>query len=145
MITEFQGNHRFLSNFWSLKTGIMYANLLFYSVENAYQAAKCRYVDQMVQFQGIRPGDAKRLGKTVDQRADWNEKKLSIMEDLVQQKFFNNPDLAKLLLATGDQELVEGNKWGDRFWGQCPIGTGQNHLGKILMKVRNELLHLSQE
>lgn len=142
MITEFQGQNRFLSNFWQLKTGVMFGNLLFHSVENAYQAAKCEYEEDRYQFQYITAGEAKRLGKQIRQRPDWNEKKLSIMEDLVRQKFFNNSDLAQLLLATGEQELIEGNKWGDRFWGVCN-GQGSNHLGKILMKIRKELRDVS--
>jgi len=59
------------------------------------------------------------------------------MTDLVRQKF-SNPQLAKQLLDTKDFELIEGNTWGDTFWGVCS-GKGQNNLGKILMQIRNEL------
>jgi predicted NAD-dependent protein-ADP-ribosyltransferase YbiA (DUF1768 family) len=59
------------------------------------------------------------------------------MEELVRRKFAD-PELAEKLLATGDEELVEGNTWNDRFWGVCR-GEGRNELGKILMRVRAEL------
>jgi hypothetical protein len=60
------------------------------------------------------------------------------MESLVKEKFTRDTELGAKLVATGDEELVEGNYWGDTFWGVCR-GVGQNHLGKILMKVREEL------
>ncbi len=60
------------------------------------------------------------------------------MTDLVSQKFANSPALKEMLLATGDAELEEGNHWGDCFWGVC-AGIGQNHLGKILMRLRDKL------
>lgn len=83
-------------------------------------------------------GQAKRRGYRVKLRDDWELVKLGIMEDLVRQKF-NEKTLGDMLLATGDAELVEGNDWGDKFWGVCD-GEGQNMLGKILMKVRSEKL-----
>lgn len=60
--------------------------------------------------------------------------KLSVMRDLLIQKFTHD-DLKALLVATGDARLVEGNSWGDRYWGMCD-GTGSNHLGQLLMEVR---------
>ena len=60
------------------------------------------------------------------------------MQEIVQAKFEQNPVLAKWLLNTGDAKLIEGNTWNDRYWGVC-AGIGQNKLGKILMKVRDNL------
>lgn len=60
------------------------------------------------------------------------------MEDIVRDKFTRNEDLKAMLLATGDEGLIEGNWWGDTFWGECK-GQGENHLGRILMKIRREL------
>jgi ribA/ribD-fused uncharacterized protein len=71
-------------------------------------------------------------------RSDWTEIRLEIMEKIVRAKFWQNPHLARKLVATGDQKLVEGNRWNDTFWGVCR-GVGENHLGKILMRVREEL------
>ena len=73
-------------------------------------------------------------------RPDWEKVKNGIMEEIVCAKFTQHTDLAEKLLATGDRVLVEGNHWGDTFWGvDTRTGQGENHLGKILMKVREEL------
>lgn len=61
------------------------------------------------------------------------------MEELLVIKFSGkDPFLTRALMATGNAELVEGNTWNDTFWGICN-GTGENHLGKLLMKVRANL------
>jgi ribA/ribD-fused uncharacterized protein len=86
----------------------------------------------------LTPGKAKRLGRKVTLRANWELIKIDVMLDLVRQKF-QDPDLAWMLINTGDAELIEGNHWGDKFWGVCN-GEGENHLGKILMQVRDEIL-----
>jgi len=80
---------------------------------------------------------AKKRGRKVTMREDWDQVKIPIMEDLLSQKF-SDPVLAKKLVETGDSQLVEGNWWGDVFWGVCR-GEGQNNLGKILMKIRERL------
>lgn len=61
------------------------------------------------------------------------------MEEIVRAKFSENETLKNMLLATGDAELKEGNTWNDTFWGiDQKTGSGENHLGKILMKIRDE-------
>ena len=60
------------------------------------------------------------------------------MKKILYSKFAQNPYLAYGLLATGNEELIEGNTWGDKIWGQVN-GEGQNLLGKILMEVREEI------
>ena len=137
-ITEFRGPHRFLSNFWPCQISMDYAT--YPSIEHAYQAAKTLDPDQRARIRRTRsPGAAKHLGKRVTLRAGWEDIKVEMMLQLVRQKFTSNSALAEQLLATGDRELVEGNYWNDVFWGQCPVGTGSNHLGKILMQVRAEI------
>lgn len=142
MILKFDGEHRFLSNFWPAQVvldGERYA-----SVEAAYQAAKTLDPEFRAKVRECGEDSAavkklgKKVGKTVRQRPCWDEDfKLKVMGDLVRQKF-SDPALGALLLATGDQELIEGNWWHDVFWGQCR-GEGRNELGKILMMVRDEL------
>ncbi len=84
--------------------------------------------------------DAKRLGRHVELRPDWEDVKIAIMEEIVRTKFTQNEDLKAMLLATGDLVLEEGNAWGDTFWGvDAKTREGQNHLGRILMRVREEL------
>lgn len=134
-IDSFQGAYRFLSNFWPAKVVLDGAE--YSSVEHAYVAAKTTNKTARNDIADMTPGQAKRYGRTLKLRPDWEKIKLTVMEDLVRQKF-KHPNLARLLQATDDAELVEGNTWGDTFWGVCK-GQGQNHLGKILMRVRSEL------
>lgn len=63
-----------------------------------------------------------------------------IMYEICKAKFRQNPDLAERLISTSDFELIEGNNWGDHIWGVCD-GYGENRLGKILMRIREELIH----
>lgn len=145
----------FLSNFYPYTTKegekqehevrVIYEGLEFDSTESAYMASKMARPQDRLQFVGMHPKVAKKLthSGTLEIRADWEDVKVGIMEDLVRQKFNNSPALTRLLLATGTQEIVEGNTWGDTVWGmvQDENGTwqGDNHLGKILMKVRAEI------
>lgn len=135
-IDSFQGKYRFLSNFWPAQVKLY--GEVYPSVEHAYVAGKT--TDESIRKQIAKcatAGQVKRLGRTLKLRNDWNEIKLALMCYLIKQKF-NHPDLQKKLLETGDVQLIEGNKWNDTFWGVCG-GKGQNHLGKILMRVREEL------
>lgn len=131
-INKFEGKYRFLSNFYPcFPDGL--------SVEHRYQAAKAiSFFDWYWVLSSPNAGIAKKRGRQIEVRKDWEQVKLNIMEQLLNHKFLNNPDLKKLLLDTGERELIEGNWWGDTFWGVCN-GIGENHLGKLLMKVRKEL------
>ncbi len=129
-IESFSGAYRFLSNFYIEPDGTC--------VEVEYQMAKCADNSGPHMFDGLSPGQAKRLGRIVALRSNWEEVKLGVMFELVEKKFTDHANLRQLLLDTQQVELVEGNNWGDRFWGVCR-GEGENHLGRILMDVR-ELL-----
>ncbi|RJQ46847.1 MAG: NADAR family protein [Gaiellales bacterium] len=142
MIGPFRGEYRWLSNFWELTNPVVLDGEQYHTVEHAYQAAKypegsqARKRIQAVALAAHAKGFAKVLRP---HRTDvvWDEVKLDIMYGLVRQKFANDPVLAKLLLDTGQQVLVEVNTWHDTFWGVCN-GVGDNHLGKIIMRVREE-------
>lgn len=137
-IRSFSGEYSFLSNFY--RTDIEYKGITYLSSEAAYQAQKCAVPNQRLQFSLLLPGEAKRLGREVQIREDWNEIRLKEMEDIVRVKFTSNTELKDKLLSTGDILLVEGNYWGDTFWGvDIRTAKGENHLGKILMKIRKEL------
>ena len=135
MINLFRDEYFFLSNFYPVEIkldGIVYPN-----AEAAFQAQKTLDVEERRNFSMLKnPVQAKRLGRKVKLRDDWEEVKLDIMTEVISQKFLQHPHLIEMLLQTGDEELVEGNKWGDRFWGVCK-GKSENHLGKILMKIRD--------
>lgn len=136
-ITEFQGKHRFLSNFWP--ASVILGGIEYPTVEHAYQAAKSIDPDYRKRVLACeRPGKAKRLSRSVTLRSDWESVKVDVMFDLVKQKFTRHEHLKNLLFDTGNSMLIEGNKWGDTFWGVCR-GQGQNHLGKILMTIRKEI------
>ncbi len=135
-IVSFRGEHRFLSNFYP--ADVVLDGQEFVTVEHAYQAAKCEVLEDRLRFNAlVTPKEAKQLGASVQTRPDWDSVKLSVMQDLLGQKF-RDPKLGRMLLATGTAELIEGNTWGDTYWGVCR-GVGQNHLGRLLMDVRNSL------
>jgi ribA/ribD-fused uncharacterized protein len=137
VIDQFSGPYHFLSNFSQAE--VWYEGMSYPSTEHAYQAAKTSNLSwrRMIQLADT-PNDAKRLGRKCPMSQGWNDRKVEVMYQLVRQKFRQHPALSELLLATGDEELVEGNWWGDRFWGVCK-GQGENNLGKVLMRVRDEL------
>ena len=134
MIDSFSGQHRFLSNFYAVL--IQYDGTTYPSVEHAYQAAKTWDLSQRAAIQRApRAAVAKAIGRRVPLRTDWDEVKVQIMGLLLRKKF-EHPNLRAWLEATKPHELVEGNTWGDRFWGVCQ-GDGLNMLGKLLMEIRD--------
>lgn len=138
-IDRFEGRYDFLNNFYPASLTIDGYN--FFNSEAAYQAFKCRNPADYEQFFELNGDEAKRLGRKVELRNDWEKIKLSIMEKVVRAKFTQNPHLARYLIETGNTELIEGNHWRDVFWGvYLKNGEGENHLGKILMKIRAELV-----
>lgn len=138
-ITDFhEEQYRFLSNFYEAR--VEYRGLVYGSNEAAFQAQKCMTEEEKTQFTGFGPGKSKGVGRRVRLRPDWEKVKIGIMEEIVRAKFTQHPELAAKLLATGDKVLVEGNHWGDTCWGvDTRTGQGENNLGRILMKIREEL------
>lgn len=143
MIRSFFGKYRFLSNFWIVPA--WYDGWEYPSSEHAFQAAKTLDWDERHKIRmASGPKEAKQLGGPPEKggivtlRPNWDQIKIQVMEDIVRDKFTRNPDLRARLLATGEVGLIEGNWWGDTFWGECK-GRGENHLGRILMKIRKEL------
>jgi ribA/ribD-fused uncharacterized protein len=136
VIGPFDGRYSFLSNFY--RSPVTLDGLEYPSVEHAYQAAKTTDPEERATVrEALTPGLAKRLGRQVHLRPDWEDVKLAVMADLLRQKF-DRPPLAKALLETGDEELVEVNYWRDTYWGVFH-GTGENHLGRLLMERREQL------
>ena len=136
-IDRFMGKYRFLSNFYS--SPIRHEGINYPTVEHAYQAAKTLHnVVRKEIAEEETPGGAKRLGNQIQLRSDWEKIKVSIMRELIRQKFTKHAGLAKKLLDTGITKLIEGNTWGDTYWGVCN-GVGNNKLGKILMGLRKQL------
>lgn len=138
VIDRFRGTYSFLSNFSTYK--VFYMGDTYYSAEAAYQGAKAATdLQRMKMVRVKRPDFARRIGRNMKPiRADWENVKLRVMYDIVKAKFLQNEKLQAKLLATRDRMLIEGNDWGDTFWGMVD-GEGENNLGKILMRVREEI------
>lgn len=135
-ITEFRGAYRFLSNFYP--ASVRLDGVTYSTVEHAFQAAKTTEPRLRRAVRDVAtPGIAKKLGRSLTLRKDWESVKLGVMLELLRQKFGPSP-LRDLLLETGTTRLIEGNTWNDRFWGKVD-GEGENHLGRLLMQVRDEL------
>lgn len=138
MIDYFTGEYEFLSNFYPAT--VKYKGRVYKTTEHAYQAAKTLDEEEQSKIANApTPHKSKKLGRKVKLRPDWESVKLQVMEDVLRLKFKPGTPLADKLVATGDQELIEGNHWHDTFWGVCG-GKGFNHLGKLLMKIRAELV-----
>jgi ribA/ribD-fused uncharacterized protein len=136
-IAAFNGEFRWLSNFWPVSItcadGITYP-----SSEHAYMASKTLDMNIRREVATLKTaGDAKRFGRKIKLRADWEEVKRNEMLLVLRLKF-QDPLLRIKLINTGDARLIEGNTWGDTYWGVCN-GQGQNVLGQLLMLVRSEL------
>lgn len=139
-IDDFRYKYGFLSNFYPCT--FVWDGVEWPSVEHAYQAAKSSN-KEMREIIRLLPtaGRAKASGQKLRQRPDWNVRKISYMQKFIDLKFAHESRLGDKLLATGDAELIEGNTWGDTFWGRCR-GVGRNELGKCLMKRRAVLVQL---
>lgn len=142
MIAMFDGKYAFLSNFFP--SPITFDGITFPTVENWFQAWK---TEVPAEFRAIAtadtPGKSKRLGRQCTLRKDWEEVKTDVMRDGLRLKF-QDPALRAKLLATGDEELIEGNTWHDNTWGNCVCQKcqntpGRNMLGMLLMELRTEI------
>ena len=135
-IDSFRGKYFFLSNFYPVE--VDFDGFTFQNNEAAFQAMKTLDRGKRAEFTRLDPSSAKRKGRKVQLRKDWEEVKDQLMYEICLSKFNQNEDLKRKLLQTKGMELIEGNDWGDTYWGVCR-GRGQNKLGKILMRVREEL------
>lgn len=141
----------FLSNFCPSRIdvpGILFCPHVVYAmaptVEHAYQACKAATSeDALAVLAEPTPGKAKRHGRDIVLRSDWDVVKDRVMLTLLRIKFADEP-FKTWLLETDQEELVEGNTWHDQYWGNCLCAEhvsipGLNKLGTTLMKVRTEL------
>ena len=130
--------YEFLTNFYEIP--VTWEGLTYPSNEAAFQAAKVLSDEDRLPFTLLPPAKAKRRGRQVTLRSDWEQVKTRVMTEIVRAKFTQHPELAARLLATGDALLIEGTTWGDTCWGiDLTTGEGENRLGQILMQIRAEL------
>lgn len=142
MINSFTGEYYFLSNFYPAP--VTYEGITYQNNEAAFQAQKVLDIEERKKFASLNPSEAKKKGRHVKLRPDWEEVKAQIMYKICYEKFNQNEDIGEKLVCTANQELEEGNTWGDRIWGTVD-GVGENLLGKILMAVRDQLLWEDQD
>jgi len=140
-ILEFKNQYFFLSNFYPspiTSDGYDYA-----TVEHFFQSKKAAHSWEARMIRDLpSPSEAKRAGRICYMKGNWEDIKDSIMETALRLKFGQNTNLKASLLATGDDKLVEGNRWHDTYWGvDIETGKGQNRLGKLLMQIRDEYLN----
>jgi ribA/ribD-fused uncharacterized protein len=107
------------------------------SVENYYQGMKSGHPKILQIFSKLPPYQAKKEGKRLKLRDDWEQIKFDVMEKALRIKFAPGTSWYTKLKAT-EGEIVEWNNWGDKIWGKTLNGEGENNLGKILMKIRDE-------
>lgn len=140
-IDQFDGmSFKYLSNF-SLDP-VKYEGIFYKTSENAFQAAKTLDYNERRKFKDVDPGTAKKMGRKVELRKDWESVKDQVMLEILRIKF-SESELKTKLLSTGNRKLVEGNIWHDCTWGVCRCARcgnkGENRLGILLMQVRSEL------
>lgn len=139
MIKQFKGQYAFLSNMFETK--VTYMGIVYNSSENLYQAFKTCELAEREMLAHVTPYESKAYWKgTKIRNPDFMALRLWYMEEALRAKFEGNRALRKMLIATGDAEIVEGNWWNDTFWGinDGGEGVGSNHLGQLLMKLREE-------
>lgn len=137
IISSFDGEYKFLSNHYPVD--VIFDEIVYPSSEHAYVAAKT--TDETLRRvikKTPTAAEVKKYGSKIKVRDHWDQVKYGLMYVIVRSKFSHNKGVRYMLLQTGDAELIEGNWWGDTYWGVCN-GVGQNNLGKILMDVRKEL------
>jgi len=138
MIESFKGEYAWLSNMTPVK--ITYDGIEYPSVEHAYMSAKSNYMEWKSRCADghISARQIKAESKGLILRDDWNDIKLDVMTECIDQKFSQEPYKTQLE-ETGDLHIQEGNWWNDTFWGVVTkTGKGENNLGKLIMKKRDE-------
>jgi len=135
MIDKFEGDYRFLSNFWECP--ILWNGVTYKSAEHFYQARKAITPEDHEKIRNASVSECKRIGNRIDIRDDWDSIKIRVMDDVVFLKFTQNKDLQIKLMKTFPSRLVEGNTWHDNFWGNCTCKKcskqfGKNYLGQTL-------------
>ena len=137
MIDKFAYKYSFLSNFYMIY--VHYEGLTYVNAEAAFQASKCAEVSERKVFANCSTDKAVQKGKELMPFPEWEEAQLDFMESILTAKFEQNPTLKKMLAETGNRILINGNNKQETFWGiDLYSWMGDNHLGKIIMKIREK-------
>ena len=143
-LTIFKGKNSFLSNFTLCE--LRYKDIDFISIEQAYQWGKAENLkDKEAILKCKSSKESKKIGHSI--KCDikkWDLNKEKVMYELLKIKFAND-NLKRMLIETGDLELIETNYWHDLYWSNCMCYKckeipSKNIHGKLLMKIRDELI-----
>jgi hypothetical protein len=129
---KFRGKYLGLSNMYECEC-VMEDGKVYKSSESVFQMLKCENKEDMKKFIGLNGWEAKKLGRRVRLRSDWLEVRDDCMRIALRSKFY---DKALKWLKGIEEDIVEDNHWGDRYWGRCN-GVGENKLGILLMELRD--------
>lgn len=140
-VKGFRYDYYFLSNFYNCDIKI--AGITYKNAEAAFQSFKTLNLNIRKKFSDLKSNEAKKLGRQIKLRPDWEKIKDNIMHIVIKAKFEQNIDLKNKLINTKNLYLEETNSWHDTYWGVCN-GIGENKLGQILMKVREEFNKIGQ-
>lgn len=133
MISDFRGKFAFLAN--SYPCPVEMDGACYPCAETAFYAARCAYKTDRKKFATLSGPDARKLAGHLTEQSGWADKKLSVLQEVLQAKF-SEPQLKRRLLQTGNEELVFSNPY-DSYLGVSD-GKGANHLGRLLMELRDE-------
>lgn len=140
-IDSFTGDYEFLRN--DFECNVILDGEMYSSVERAFQAAKTDDKEKREEIKNAATlRDARKLGRNFTLSPTWGVDRLTVMKDLLKSKFHDNLALKFKLLLTEDFDLIQGGMTnGDQFWGVDEFGVGENHLGELLMKVRQDIVY----
>lgn len=146
LIDSFKGANSIFSNFYeNINYPFIFNGLMFFSGEAAFQSAKTLDNEIRKKFCNLHPNEAKIFGHQIELRPDWDEIKDEIMYQVVKAKFTSHPTMRRRLTNTYPKMLIEGNTWHDNHFGSCKCQrckniSKENVLGKVLMRVREEMI-----
>ena len=132
-ITSFTGNYDFLAN--TFPNPIKYNGIIYICADSAFWAQRVKDENARKKFKRLSANEARKKALQAEPVENWDAIKISIMEDILIEKF-KDPVLKKHLLATNKLSLINGNTYRDNYWG-IYNGSGKNRLGKLLEKVRD--------
>jgi ribA/ribD-fused uncharacterized protein len=144
-VFDFFGQHECFAPAYPAIVYLPGEEVFFPSFEHALQASKC--IDIAAHAATIRSLiDVKELKRYISKLKstnslilDWNNRCLGVAETLLRDKFMRHKKMKIVLMKTGHKHLIYKNTYNDLFWGCNEGGEGQNHLGKLLEKIRCEI------
>lgn len=144
IIKEFLEQNKYCINWFSnmviLDDAIKYDGNTYNSVENFYQAMKTLDKNERKKISLLNPYSSKQYVKKIEIRSDWKDIKLKVMEFGLRKKFKKGSTWLEKLKSF-PYDIIEYNNWNDKFWGVCVFtDEGENHLGKIITKIKSEYL-----